>query len=129
MDRVVRPDQFQKAVMSALAEYGDKVLDVMESETKSIGRQTARALKQSAPAGGSYAKGWSHKVQKGGAYKLSDTVYNRTDYQLTHLLEKPHATGRKKGGHYPKKVDYTGNIARVEEEYTQKYYEEVLAKL
>ena len=129
MDRVVRPDQFQKAVMSALAEYGDKVLDVMESETKSIGRQTARALKQSAPAGGSYAKGWSHKVQKGGVYKLSDTVYNRTDYQLTHLLEKPHATGRKKGGHYPKKVDYTGNIARVEEEYTQKYYEEVLAKL
>ena len=129
MDRIVRPEEFQKAVMSALSEYGDKVLDVMEAETKSIGRQTARALKSSAPAGGSYAKGWSHKVQKGGVYKLSDTVYNRTDYQLTHLLEKPHATGRKKGGHYPKKVDYTGNIARVEEEYTQKYYEEVLAKL
>ena len=129
MDIIVRPEDFQKAVMKSLSEYGDRVLDVMESETKTIGRQTARALKQSAPAGGSYATGWSHKVQKGGVYKLSDTVYNRTDYQLTHLLEKPHATGRKKGGHYPKKVDYTGNIARIEEEYTQKYYEEVLAKL
>ena len=129
MDIIVRPEDFQKAVMKSLSEYGDRVLDVMESETKTIGRQTARALKQSAPAGGSEAKGWSHKVQKGGVYKLSDTVYNRTDYQLTHLLEKPHATGRKKGGHYPKKVDYTGNIARIEEEYTQKYYEEVLAKL
>ena len=129
MDRVIRPEAFQKAVMSALAEYGDRVLDVMEAETKSIGRQTASALKGSSPAGGSYARGWSHKVQKGGAYKLSDTVYNRTDYQLTHLLEKPHATGRNKGGHYPKKVDYTGTIASVEEEYTNKYYEEVLAKL
>lgn len=129
MDRVIRPEAFQKAVMSALAEYGDRVLDVMETETKSIGRQTVSALKGSAPAGGSYARGWAHKVQKGGVYKLSDTVYNRTDYQLTHLLEKPHATGRNKGGHYPKKVDYTGTIARIEEEYNQKYYEEVLAKL
>ena len=129
MDRIIKPEEFQKAVMKSLAEYGDHVLDVMEAETKSIGRQTARALKQSAPAGGSYAKGWSHKVQKGGVYKLSDTVYNRTDYQLTHLLEKPHATGRKRGGHYPSKVDYTGTMASIEEEYTNKYYQEVIAKL
>lgn len=129
MDRIIKPAEFQKAVLQSLSEYGDKVLDVMESETKSIGRQTVSALKGSAPAGGSYAKGWSHKVQKGGVYKLSDTVYNRTDYQLTHLLEKPHATGRKKGGHYPSKVDYTGTMARIEEEYTNKYYQEVIAKL
>lgn len=127
--KVVKPEGFQKAVLDALSRYGDEVLSMMEQETKTIGRQTASALKGSAPAGGSYAKGWSHKVQKGGLYKLSDTVYNRTDYQLTHLLEKPHATGRNKGGHYPKKVDYTGNIARIEEEYTNRYYEEVLAKL
>ena len=128
-NRIIRPEDFQKAVMQSMSEYGDKVLEVMEAETKSIGRQASSALKGSAPAGGSYAKGWSHKVQKGGVYKLSDTVYNRTDYQLTHLLEKPHATGRNKGGHYPKKVDYTGTIAKVEEEYTNKYYQEVLAKL
>ena len=129
MDNVrVRPEEFQKAVINALGKYGDHVLDVMEAETKSIGRQTASALKGSAPAGGKYAKGWTHKVQKGGVYKLSDTVYNRL-YQLTHLLEKPHATGRYKGGHYPSEVDYTGNIARVEEEYSNKYYQEVLEKL
>ena len=127
--RIIRPEEFQREFIKAIAEYGDKVLETSEAEVKSIGRQTVSALKGSAPAGGSYAKGWSHKVQKGGVYKLSDTVYNRTDYQLTHLLEKPHATGRYKGGKYPKKVDYTGTMARIEAEYTNKFYEEVLAKI
>lgn len=129
MDRTIKPEQFEKEILKALSEYGDRVMDVLEAETKTAGRQTAKALKQSAPAGGKYAKGWSHKVQKGGVYKLSDTVYNRTDYQLTHLLEKPHSTGRNKGGHYPKKVDYTGTIASIEEQYANEYYQGVLAKL
>ena len=123
----VRPEQFEQAVFKALAQYGDDVLHTVESETKTISRQTASALKGSAPAGGQYARGWSHKAQKGGPFKLSETVYNRTDYMLTHLLEKPHPTGR--GGHYPKNVNYTGTMARIEEEYGNRYYEEVIAKL
>lgn len=123
----VRPEQFENAVFKALAQYGDDVLHIVESETKSISRQTASALKGSAPAGGQYARGWSHKAQKGGPFKLSETVYNRTDYMLTHLLEKPHPTGR--GGHYPKNVNYTGTMAQIEEEYGNRYYEEVIAKL
>jgi hypothetical protein len=123
----ISPDQFSKTVMKALNDYGDKTLDILEAEVKESARQTVKQIKASAPAGGNYARGWSHKVQKGGAYKLSDTVYNRTDYMLTHLLEKPHATGG--GGHYPKNVDYTGTLARIEEEQTQKFIEGVMAKL
>ena len=123
----ISPDQFSKTVMKALADYGDKTLEILETETKDNARQTVKQIKASAPAGGNYARGWSHKAQKGGVYKLSDTVYNRTDYQLTHLLEKPHATGG--GGHYPKNVDYTGTLARIEEEQTQKFIEGVIAKL
>jgi uncharacterized membrane protein len=123
----ISPDQFSKTVMKALADYGDKTLEILETETKENARQTVKQIKASAPAGGNYARGWSHKAQKGGAYKLSDTVYNRTDYQLTHLLEKPHATGG--GGHYPKNVDYTGTLAKIEEEQTQKFVEGVIAKL
>lgn len=124
---VVRPENFEKAVQKALAEYGDIVLEKTEQAVKDNARQTVSALKGSAPAGGSYARGWSHKAQKGGPYKLSETVYNRTDYMLTHLLEKPHPTGG--GGYYPKNVDYTGTMARIEEEYTNKFMEEVLSKL
>ena len=113
--------------MDALAEYGDVVLEKTEQCMKSNVRQTVSALKGSAPSGGRYARGWSHKAKKGGAYKLSETVYNRTDYMLTHLLEKPHSTGG--GGHYPKNVDYTGTMASIEEEYTNKFMEEVMSKL
>ena len=122
---VVRPEAFEKAVLKALAEYGDRTTEMLEQATKNNARQASSALKGKAP-GGAYSAGWSHKAQKGGAFKLSETVYNR-QYQLTHLLEKPHSTGG--GGHYPKNVDYTGIIASVEEEYTNKYMEEVLSKL
>ena len=123
----IRPEQLASVLNKALAKYGDEVLEDVETVTKSVARDVVRELKSTAPSGGSYARGWSHKAQKGSTYKLSETVYNRTDPQLTHLLEKPHDTGG--GGHYPKKVDYTGNIAKVEEEYTKKYIEEVLEKL
>lgn len=123
----IRPEQLASVLNKALAKYGDEVLEDAETVTKSVARDAVRELKNTAPSGGSYARGWSHKAQKGSTYKLSETVYNRTDPQLTHLLEKPHDTGG--GGHYPKKVDYTGNIAKVEEEYTKKYIEEVLEKL
>ena len=125
----VRPEQFERAVFKALAQYGDDVLHIVESETKTISRQTASALKGSAPSGGQYGRGWSHKAQKGGPFKLSETVYNRTDYMLTHLLEKPHTTGPGGRGHYPKNVNYTGTMARIEKEYGDRYYEEVIAKL
>ena len=128
---MVRPEQFEKAVLKALTEYGDDVLDVTEQAMKSNVRQTVSALKSELPANtGRYARGWSHKAKKCGPYKLNETVYNRTDYQLTHLLEKPHPTGR--GGHYPNPAngkDHTGIIARIEDEYTNKFMEEVLSKL
>ena len=124
----VRPEDFSNAVIKALAEYGDEVNEIIEASTKDAARATKSDLKASAPAGGSYARGWSNKAHKAGRYNLVQVVYNRTDYQLIHLLEKPHPVGRY-GKKYPTHVDYTGTLARIEEEQTDKYYEEVIAKL
>jgi len=122
----VRPEQFEAAVKKAMLEAGDHVYEVVESSATDAARKTASDLKGSAPSGGQYGRGWSHKKQGNGRTSFSDTVYNRL-YQLTHLLEKPHATGG--GGHYPKKVNYTGNIAKAEEANAEKYMMEVLSKL
>ena len=125
--RVVTPEQFESVMMKLIKEFGDDVDEIVQKEAKTCARQSVKQLKASAPASGEYARGWTHKNQKGGLHSFSDTVYNRR-YMLTHLLEKPHATGRNTG-HYPKHADYTGTIAKVEEEYGKRYVEEVMAKL
>ena len=125
----VRPEQVEKAVMKALAQYGDESSKKLEQITKKASRDTARALKATAPTGGDYARGWSHKATDRRAYKLTHVTYNRTRYMLIHLLERPHRTGPGGVGQYPKNVDYTGTMKRIEEEQTNRYYEEVLAKL
>jgi len=125
----IRPEQLEREVLRILKEYGDDANEKLGVITKDVARQASSALKGSAPSGGNYARGWSHKAVKRGVLHQSEVVYNRTAAQLTHLLEKPHATGRYRGGHYPSKKDYTGNIARVEEEFVTKYLNEVMAKL
>lgn len=125
----VSPDEFAKAMKKLIDTYGDHAFQIAEETAKSTARKGASALKRSAPTGGSYARGWSHKALRFGVLSYTEIIYNRTDYQLTHLLEKPHRTGKYKKGSYPKKKNYTGTIARVESEYGTKFYEGVIEKL
>lgn len=125
----VTPDQFGAAVMKALGEYGDRTIEITDKTAKTTARQTVSELKATSPVGrtGSYARGWSRRAQKETGFGTAQIVFNRTDWQLAHLLEKPHATGG--GGHYPNKKDHTGKIAQIEEKYTQQFIEEVISKL
>ena len=125
----VKPEEFASAMKKLIDTYGDHAFKIAESEAKSAARKGSSELKRSAPTGGSYARGWSHKALRFGVLGYSEIIYNRTDYQLTHLLEKPHRTGKYKRGRYPKKKDYRGTIARVENQYGTKFYEGVIEKL
>lgn len=123
----VKPEEFEKVFYKALKEYGDEVLEISDKAAKSAARQTKAELKSSAPEGGKYARGWSSRTQKSKAFGRAQIVYNRDQYQLIHLLESPHRTGY--FGHYPKNVDYTGTIARIEDKENDRFMEEVMAKL
>lgn len=123
----VTPERFEKAMMDILSKYGDDSFKVCEAEAKASARSAVSTLKGSAPSGGEYARGWTHKTVKGRA-SCAVIVHNR-DYRLPHLLENPHATGRHRSGHYPRRVDYTGTIARVEDDTMQKFIEGVERKL
>ena len=62
----------------------------------------AKSPVQDKAGGGRYAKGWDLKpVQRG--HVRGWIVYNATDYQLTHLLEKEHAlwNGKKRSPAIP----------------------------
>lgn len=71
--------------------------DVQASAKKNIlstAKDSVQKLKNTSPKKtGSYAKGWTTK--KSG--DMDVIVHNKTDYQLTHLLENGHVIKNKKG--------------------------------
>lgn len=85
-----------KAVMDGLEEYAGAVADDIKAAAKQTADDCAKELKSTSPRKtGSYAKGWKVKKAYENGVMARYTVYNATDYQLTHLLEKGHA---KRGG-------------------------------
>ena len=126
----IEPEKLTSVMMDMLAKYGDEVYEIVQDETKSIAREVASELRRTSP--GDYARQWRRKPEKDGKTFYKETVYNGKG-QLTHLLEKPHAVGPKKQGKYPahkgSATDHTGEIAQVEEKYSQKYFNDMVKKL
>lgn len=71
----------------------------------------------------SYAKGWKLKKDKLGKKRYSIKIHNKTDYQLTHLLEFGHAT---KNG---KRTKAQAHVRPIEKKYSEKFEQELKRKL
>lgn len=100
-------------IAKALREYTDDVIEDIDEAAKGIAKEGAKRLKQSSPKkSGDYAKGWRSK-----AVGKKHIVHNKTNYQLTHLLEKGHAT--RNGG----RVEGREHIRPVEEIMIKDYIE------
>ena len=79
-------------------EYSKEVVDAANSSIDSVSKQSVQKLRSTSPKKtGSYARGWGTKVEGGFGGIRTIIVHNRTDYQLTHLLEKGHVIRNKKG--------------------------------
>ena len=77
-----------------LTEYVDEKAETLEVCLRAAAKDTVQRLRTTSPRGtgpksGRYAKGWTVKHEKKGLL-TSEIVHNKTDYQLTHLLEKSH---------------------------------------
>ena len=98
-------------IAKTLREYTTEIEQGLEEAKKEISKEAVKKLRVASPKKtGSYAKGW--RVKKVGS---SYTIHNKTDYQLTHLLEKGHA---KRGGG---RVAGQPHIKPVEEEVIKDY--------
>ena len=84
----------------------DKILDsysreVQEATNKaidSVAKEAASKLRNTSPRKtGDYAKGWKVKKERGRDGLQTVTVHNKTNYQLTHLLENGHVVRNKRG--------------------------------
>jgi hypothetical protein len=104
-------NEIVKAVKELSYELEAEIADIEDEVTKSA----VKKLKQKSPKlTGDYAKGWTRKKQ-GNRY----VIHNKTDYQLTHLLEYGHV--KQDGG----RTQAIPHIRPVEEETIQAYESKV----
>lgn len=88
-------DDMGAVLNDILKDYGDYITEGMKVAVTSIANNAKEETKAASPVGkgprrGRYRRGWAVKSEEERLAK-SAIVHNRTDYQLTHLLEKGHA--------------------------------------
>lgn len=87
-------DSFSVQMRALLDEVNEDVRKATERNIQLVAKEAVQKLKNTSPMKtGSYSRGWAVK-------RISSTdavVHNRTDYQLTHLLENGHVIKNKKG--------------------------------
>lgn len=84
---MVSVDQMANAIINSLNDYSEEVNKGVDNLAKKVATECERQIATTSPKKtGSYSRGWA--VKKHGRNYV---VYNKTDYQLTHLLENGHA--------------------------------------
>lgn len=121
MSKTVEVSLVDKEIMKYLQEYKEDVSDIVEEVSNRVGKKATEELKIKSPTGyrKSYAKGWRLKKDKIGKNKYIVKIHNKTDYQLTHLLEFGHA---KRNG---ERTSPYPHIRPVEEKYKKVFEQEI----
>lgn len=106
-------------ISKILDDYSLEIQEAITKEVQKVAREGKQQLNHSSPKQtGDYRKGWKVQTTKGFGF-IKCVIHNKTDYRLTHLLEKPHAT--RNGGRTTPKV----HIKPVEEYCNQKLEENI----
>lgn len=105
-------------IKEILEDYSQDIQDGITKEAIEVAKKGKQELKQKSPEKtGDYKKGWTVSTIKGKGY-VRCTLHNKTDYQLTHLLEKPHKDRTGTKTIYPKSM---GIIYSVEQDCIREY--------
>lgn len=116
MSKSIKPEELAGFIKEYLEEYREDIQEDVEEVTDKVTKEARDELKQTSPKGKiardpKYYKGWSTKISKKGPTKYHKVIWNKTNYQLTHLLEFGHAT--RNGG----RTRAIPHIRPVEEKY------------
>lgn len=93
----VNPNELAEAIARELSAYSEALMEEIKQSVNDAGNLCVQQVRQKSPKlTGSYQRGWRLKKAFESESDIRVVVYNRTDYQLTHLLEHGHA--RRNGG-------------------------------
>lgn len=119
MSNSVKPENLHKALTKYLEDYLEDIEEDVQVSTDTVIKEAKEELVQTSPRSGlarntKYYKGWAIKnggrTRKGRYY--SKVIWNKTNYQLTHLLENGHHTRDGTGW-----VEAQPHIGKVQEKY------------
>ena len=100
----------------AVQTYTEEVSEAIDEAARETAKAMAADLRETSPKDtGEYAKGWTHRKEAPGSYR----VYNKKKPQLTHLLEHGHA---KRGGG---RVEGRPHIKPAEDRYVPEFEKKV----
>lgn len=124
MSKNIKPEELQKAISDYLENYVEDIKEDVETTTDSVIKEAKQELIQNSPRDTiardtKYYKGWTIKIgakTRGKSYKFTKVIWNKTNYQLTHLLEFGHHKRDGTGW-----VDARPHIRNVEEKYSVKF--------
>lgn len=121
MSNTIKPEELQKDLQEYLENYLEDIQDDVKDVTNTITKEAKTELVQTSPKSKTarntkYYKGWAIKNgTKNRNNRYTRVIWNKTNYQLTHLLEFGHAT--RNGG----RTMAIPHIRPVEEKYGIKF--------
>lgn len=79
------------AISDVLEEYQTEIERGTKEAVQKVAKAGVKALKDTSPGSGDYAKGWTSQVKE-GRLGAEATIYNAAKPGLVHLLEHGHVT-------------------------------------
>lgn len=111
-------DNLDNALADLLSEYSGGVAEKVKDDVDEVTAECLDGIRQDSPSDSrkvkyKYNRGWAKKTLQESATEKQNVIYNRTNYQLTHLLENGHA--KVNGGRVEGKPHIAPNEAKAEE--------------
>ena len=133
--RRVKIDDLGKAISDILDQYGEDIQNATQEAVLKVAKIAQQETKAGSPVRkvdtkkrkkGRYRRGWAVKKDVVNRFRTDAIIHNRTDYQLTHLLEKGHIL--KRGGRTLGRISPQVHIEPAEQ-HAIKNLEEAIEKI
>lgn len=123
MSKAIQAKDLEKELQEYITQYKENIDEEVAETTNTVIKEAKQELIQTSPRSGiarntKYYKGWAIKncvKSRAVRNKYTRIIWNKTNYQLTHLLEFGHTT--RNGG----RTQAQPHIRPVEEKYGQEF--------